>query len=271
MNVNFTIQALGRALKSQFEPKMLLLLIGPFFASIIVWALLAWVVWDPITNWFEVALFGPAGQAKASMGVVYKWFVNLGFDQPTRIVPNLIATLLLVPLIFVSAVLFISIVAMPIVIRHLTRAQYSDVERRGSLSVLASALNGFKSLLIFLVGYLITIPLWFIPPLILIVPWLWWGWLNSRLMRFDSLIEHATEQERVQLIQRHKSDYRLLGLSAAGLNYIPPLFIAAPVFGALAFAHYSLQSLRDLRSSSSTGSRSTKGANSSPSVKLGSH
>jgi hypothetical protein len=74
--------------------------------------------------------------------------------------------------------------------------------------------------------------------------------LNSRLMRFDSLLEHGTSQEREQIIRASKTDYRLLGLSAAGLNYIPPLFIAAPVFGALGFAHYSLQALRDLRQAS---------------------
>jgi Etoposide-induced protein 2.4 (EI24) len=176
--------------------------------------------------------------------------VGIGIDRPNRIVPNILATVLLVPLIFVSAVLFISVLAMPVVIRHLTAEHYADVQRLGSLSVMASASNAAKSLLLFFVGYIITIPLWFIPPLILVVPWLWWGWLNSRLMRFDSLLEHATRQEREQIIRANKTDYRVLGLSAAGLNYLPPLFIAAPVFGALAFAHYSLQSLRNLRSQS---------------------
>jgi Etoposide-induced protein 2.4 (EI24) len=187
---------------------------------------------------------------KGQYGLVYKWLVSVGIDEPTRIVPNILATVLLLPLIFISAVLFISVLAMPLVIRHLTSSQYADVQRLGSLSVTASALNAVKSLLLFFVGYIITIPLWFIPPLILIVPWLWWGWLNSRLMRFDSLLEHATPQERKQLIRAHKTDYKVLGLCAAGLNYIPPLFIAAPVFGALAFAHFSLQSLRDLRNAS---------------------
>jgi uncharacterized protein involved in cysteine biosynthesis len=250
MNLKDVSTALGRAVQSQFQPKMLLLLIGPFIASILVWLLVAWLVWNPITNWFELALFGSPDQTKASMGTVYKLLVGIGIDRPNRIVPNILATVLLVPLIFVSAVLFISVLAMPVVIRHLTAEHYADVQRLGSLSVMASASNAAKSLLLFFVGYIITIPLWFIPPLILVVPWLWWGWLNSRLMRFDSLLEHATQQEREQIIRANKTDYRVLGLSAAGLNYLPPLFIAAPVFGALAFAHYSLQSLRNLRSQS---------------------
>jgi hypothetical protein len=247
MNVKAVSSALGRAVQSQFHPKMLLLLIGPFIASLIVWLLVAWFVWTPITNWLELSLFGSPEQNKANMGTIYKWLVNLGIDQPTRIVPNILAAVLLVPLIFVSAVLFISVLAMPVVIRHLAAEQYADVQRLGSLSVTESAVNAFKALLIFFVGYIATIPLWFIPPLILVVPWLWWGWLNSRLMRFDSLLEHATSQERAQIIRASKTDFRLLGLSAAGLNYVPPLFIAAPVFGALAFAHYSFQTLRDLR------------------------
>jgi len=33
----------------------------------------------------------------------------------------------------------------------------------------------------------------------------------------------------------------------AAVNYIPPLFLVAPVLSALVFAHYSLSRLRELR------------------------
>jgi hypothetical protein len=90
-------------------------------------------------------------------------------------------------------------------------------------------------------------PLWLIPPLALIVPWLWWGWLTASLMRFDSLVEHADRNERERLIRSDRRAYLLLGLSVALLNYIPPLFLVAPVLSALVFAHYSLSRLRQRR------------------------
>ena len=86
----------------------------------------------------------------------------------------------------------------------------------------------------------------------LIVPWLWWGWLTARLMRFDSLVEHADTQERRELIQRHRRSFLLLGLLVSALNYIPPLFLVTPVLSALAFAHYSLALLRVERRSVAT-------------------
>ena len=63
--------------------------------------------------------------------------------------------------------------------------------RRGSLALGANLWNVIRSIGVFVVGYLLTMPLWLIPPLALIVPWLWWGWLTASLMRFDSLVEHA--------------------------------------------------------------------------------
>ena len=52
-----------------------------------------------------------------------------------------------------------------------------------------------------------------IPPLALIVPWLWWGWLTARLMRFDSLVEHATAEERERLIREyHNTNYSVVDL-----------------------------------------------------------
>jgi len=70
---------------------------------------------------------------------------------------------------------------------------------------------------------------------------------TARLMRFDSLVEHASSTEREQLIRSDGRAYMLLGLAVAALNYIPPLFLVAPVLSALVFAHYSLARLRDRR------------------------
>ena len=39
-------------------------------------------------------------------------------------------------------------------------------------------------------------PFWFVPPLVLIVPPLIWGWLTYRVMSFDVLADHASVDER---------------------------------------------------------------------------
>jgi Etoposide-induced protein 2.4 (EI24) len=242
MNIAAVGQALTLAVKSQFHPKMLALLIGPFFLSLVVWAAIAWFVWDPLTARLGQFFFDGGWLAQLN-----QWIVSIGLPAPKSWLVKFMTFMLLLPLMFVTAMVLTSILAMPAVIRHLQEGQYGSVTRLGKLAVMASVGNSLVSLLIFTVGYLCTIPLWFIPPLILIVPWLWWGWLNSRILRLDSLLEHATLEERVELIKLHKTDYRLLGLAVASLNFLPPLFIVAPVFGALSFAHYSFNALQQYR------------------------
>lgn len=238
-------RSLAKAAASQFHPKMLALLIGPFLLSIIVWALVAWLMWNPLIAWIGEALF-----SSGFLKTIDQWLTSAGLPAFRLWLPSVLAFMLMVPLMFATAVTAIAVFAMPIVIRHLAASDYADIERRGSLSVVGSLWNSLSSLAIFAVGYLLTLPLWLIPPLFIVIPWLWWGWLNSRVLSFDSLQEHATSAELKELLPKHKSKYRLLGLAGASLNYLPPLFIVAPVFGALAFAHFSFQAIRDQRAKS---------------------
>ncbi|HZH06629.1 MAG TPA: EI24 domain-containing protein, partial [Lautropia sp.] len=205
------ISALGRGVASQFAPRMLALLVLPFLVAIAFWILSGWFLWDPVTGWFQVVLF----QGDGWMARGYRQLSPYGLSGLSTWVPNLFAFLLLVPIAIASALALIAVLAMPMVIRHLGAKTYPEVARHGSLALGANLWNVLKSVVIFVVGYLATLPLWLIPPLALIVPWLWWGWLTARLMRFDSLVEHASLGEREALIRSDRRTYMLLGLSVA--------------------------------------------------------
>lgn len=236
------LRAFGRAVVSQLHPKMLALLILPFVLAVVFWALTAFLVWTPLTDWLQVALFD--GGWLVSVGA---WADARGFSGFSDWVTASLALLLIVPLMFATAVVLVAVFAMPIVIRHLGDGPYRDVSRQGSMSIPASAWNAVSSTLVFAIGYLLSLPLWLVPPLALIVPWLWWSWLTARVMRFDSLVEHAAADERKGVIARRRRDYFLLALLVTALNFVPPLFLVTPVLSALAFTHYSLASLRQRR------------------------
>lgn len=249
MRASTVLLALGKGIVSQFQPKMLALLVMPLLVSVSVWALSAWLFWDPVTEWLRVGWFTGSGWVARG----HAWIASHGVKGLDHWIPNVFAFLLIVPIAIATALGLIAVTAMPVVLRYLGNGDYRDVERLGSVGTLGSAGmaaslgNLLRTLAIFIPGYLLTIPLWFIAPLALIVPWLWWGWLTSRLMRFDSNIEHATSAER-QFLHRHdRSSYFVLGLACAALNYLPPLFLIAPVLSALVFSHYSLMRLRELR------------------------
>jgi len=235
--------ALGRGLLSQLHPMMLALLLVPLIGAVTVWALSAWYFWQPLTAWLRLTWFtGDGWLARACA-----WAASVGLVGLDHWISNLLAFLLTFPLVIVSALGLIAVLAMPMVVRFVGVRHYRDVEARGSLGVLAGVGNLAKTLLVFIPGYLLTTPLWLIPPLALIVPWLWWGWFTARLLSFDSSVEYASADERKRLLRRERGSYLVLALACTALNYIPPLFLVAPVLSALVFAHYSLARLRELR------------------------
>jgi hypothetical protein len=222
---------------------MLALLLVPFVVAIVFWIIVALIVWDPLIGFLQALFFDGGG----AIAWVYDKLAWLGIEGLEGVATASVALLLLVPAMFVTALVLIAVLSMPLVNRHLGNGPYRNVVRRGSWSVAASVWNAGAGTLMFALGYLVTLPLWLIPPLGFVVPWLWWGWFTARVMRFDSLVEHADADERRELIRRHRGQYLALGLMVTVLNYVPPLFLVTPVLSALAFAHFSLALLRDER------------------------
>jgi hypothetical protein len=115
----------------------------------------------------------------------------------------------------------------------------------------------------------ISIPLWFVPPLVLVLPPLIWGWLTYRVMAFDALAAHASVDERRTVLRQHRTQLMGMGVLAGYLGaapslvwasgaFFPPWFVfLAPVaiwiytlvfvFSSLWFAHYCLAALMILR------------------------
>ncbi len=236
------LAAFGRAVVSQLHPKMLALLVVPFVLAIVFWILTAWLVWTPLTGWLQGWMFSGGFMTR-----IDGWAAGYGLSGLRDWLPALAALLVVVPVMFATAVVLIAVFAMPLVVRHLGGGPYQDVERLGSMALAASLWNALSSVLLFLAVYAVALPLWLIPPLALVVPWLCWSWLTARVMRFDSLVEHAGSAERRAAIRTRRREYYLLALLVTALNYVPPLFLVTPVLSALAFCHYSLALLREQR------------------------
>lgn len=236
------LKAFGRSIASQLHPKMLGLLVLPFVVSLLFWILAAWLVWTPLTDWLAAALFEGGW-----LGGFYGWAQGIGLGGIRDWIPALIALLLVVPASWVTAIAIVAVFAMPLVMRFLVARDYPGVARRGTGSPLPGLLNVLVAIPLFAVGYLLTLPLWLIPPLALVVPWFWWSWLTARVMRMDSLVEYADPAERRAIEARYRKEYLLLAMLVSALNLVPPLFLVTPVLSALAFGHYSLAMLAERR------------------------
>jgi Etoposide-induced protein 2.4 (EI24) len=238
-----SFNAFFKALLSQCHPRMLALLTLPFIVTLLVFGLFAGFGWDPISNWVSNRMLEPT----TTIGKAYEWAAGLGLGGIKEILMISIALLFFTPLAFVLGLAVTAAVAMPAVARFLGSGGYKDIHYEGNFSLAGSLINSLSALAVFVVVYLLSVPLWLFPFVGLLVPWLCWAWLTSRIMRFDSLLEHATPAERDWLIKEHRVQYFLLGMMVSALNFLPFMVLVTPVLSALAFGHFSLRALRELR------------------------
>lgn len=254
----------SRAIYSQLHWRMLLLTVAPFLLSIVIWGVLLWLglqpLMDGLRTWFDSnGWFQASGQA-------LDW---AGLDYLKPIVIPLLAMWLLLPLMILTALLFVGVFAMPSIVKHLAARNYRGLARREGGSLWGSIWVSMTAFLLFAVMWLVTLPLNVIPPFTFLVQPLLWGWLTYKVMAYDALAEHATVAERKQLVQQHRLPLFLIGVATGSMGAAPTLlwlggafgviifpllagvsiwlYVVVFVFSGLWFAHYSLEALARLR------------------------
>lgn len=232
-------KALLRAFASLLHPRMLLLMLWPVAVALAFWLGLAFAFWSQAAAWLQLQF-----DQSAAIG----WAV--GVWPLTLIATNLawiLLALLFVPLVLVTAVLIIGVFAMPAMVEHVAGRAYPQIERRQGGSFAGSVWNGVAGLAWLALLVALSLPLWFFPPLWPVLPVVLFGYLNQRVFRYDALAEHATTWEMETLFRRDRRELFLLGVALALAGMIPFLGFFAPVYGGLAFIHYCLARLAQLR------------------------
>ena len=148
---------------------------------------------------------------------------------------------------YLTTSLLAAIVIMPLMLKQLAATDYRDVAPMGKDSFTAAAVNSVLASILFIAGWVLTLPLWIIPGLSLILPLLLMAWLNRRTFAYDALSMHATEVEWQSLRGQHKGPMFMLGLTMALLAHIPIIGLLVPALAALSFVHYGLEVLRRSR------------------------
>ena len=239
-------QAFGRAVVSQCHPRMLFALLMPFLIVLVAVIVLLFVALGPLTAWLSQQV------TDSSVLIdVNDWLVSLGLFSLLSVKAWLLTLLAVLVLLPASGILGLAVAAvfvMPLVVSHLSRHHYADVSQQGEYAFAVSLWNALWVSVVFLLGWVLTLPFWLFPPLGLLVSLLWWTFAFSRMMRLDSIVEHASGAERKILLTRHGTGFWAIGFFCACLNLLPPAWVFLPVFSGLVYTHYGLASLRQLRS-----------------------
>jgi uncharacterized protein involved in cysteine biosynthesis len=151
-----------------------------------------------------------------------------------------------VPLVFVTALVITALFAMPALIGLVARRDYPLLKREKGGTLAGSLLNALIALAIFIAIWLVTLPLWLAGAGV-IIPFVAAAYLNQRLFRYDALAEHATQEEMRAIFARDRSLLWGLGLLAGLVQFVPILNLFAAVLAGLAFIHFCLARLSELR------------------------
>jgi hypothetical protein len=150
-------------------------------------------------------------------------------------------------LVYATALLLVAVVGLPRMLALVAARDYPDVLRHGENAFWGSLGNTLAATGIFVVGWLLTLPLLLVPGAILVLPVVWTSWFNQRTFRFDALAEHATSNELKMIIGRWRPRFYFAGFGTALTAHIPFINLLAPAYTALVFVHLALSSLRTLR------------------------
>jgi hypothetical protein len=259
------LTAWGRALASQFSARMLLLSLLPFILSLALWGALLYAGLQPLIDWVQ-ALFTEHNVFGASAGMLGM----LGLGMLKTVAVPLVAMLLLLPLMILTSLLFMGVCAMPAIGRHVGRRQFAELEMKQGGSLLGSLGLSLGSVLLFMLLWVLSLPLYVFPPLALIAQVVLWGWLTARVMSYDALAAHASVEERRALMHRHRWPLLAIGMVSGVAGALPGivwiggalisvvlfpflamlsiwLYLAIFIFTGLWFQYYCLQALRELR------------------------
>ena len=258
------IDSFWRAAAYCLHPRVIALSLLPLVLMIAIALGLGYFFWDPVVAWV-----GAGFESQAWVTTLLSWLESAGFNGLRKFLAPLLVVFAVMPLIVVGSLLVVAALMTPAMVSLVAERRFQSLDRRHGGSATAGAFAALLATLGALVALVISIPLWFVPPLVLILPPLIWGWLTYKVMTYDVLAEHATKEERRELVKRHRSSLLGMGILTGYLGAAPSLlwasgvlFLAlAPVlvpvaiwiytlvfaFSALWFSHYALSALQALR------------------------
>lgn len=263
--MNRLLDAFWRAAAYCLHPRVIVLSLAPLLLAGGMTLALGYFFWEPAVAGMRGTLEG-----WALIDALLTWLEGLGGSGLRALIAPLVIVALALPVIVVLSLLLVALFMAPALVALVAKRRFADLEARRGAALWQSVLWSLGCTLLALLALVLSIPLWFVPPLVLIVPPLIWGWLTYRVMAFDVLAEHASAEERRTILREHRWPLLAIGvitgylgaaptllwaLGAAALIFAPLLVLVSVwlytlvfAFAALWFAHYALAALQQLRS-----------------------
>lgn len=269
--MNDLLDAFWRAVLGCLHPRVILWSLIPLLLVGGACLAMGWLFWEP-----AVAAVRAFLEDWALIASLLTWLEAVGGGSFRAVVAPLIVVALAVPVIVVLVLLIVAWTLTPVLVDGVAARRFGGLQRRGGAAGWwASALWSLGCTALALGALLVSLPLWFVPPLAVVIPPLVWGWLAARVFAFDTLALHASALERRRIMHERRWSLLAMGITCGLMGSVPslvwtlgaltvvfaPLLVLVSVwlytlvfaFACLWFAHYSLSHLARLRSADSAG------------------
>ncbi|MFZ9297961.1 MAG: EI24 domain-containing protein [Hylemonella sp.] len=265
--MNLLFDSFWRALVYSLRPRVVALSILPLLLLIGLTGGLLYLFWETSVGWVQQWLSN-----QTVLDHLLGLLEGLGASQLRNVLAPLLVLLLALPVVTVLSLLAVSWFMTPALVSLVAERRYPTLARQRGGGLMSSVLLGLSASLMAALALLISMPLWLIPPLVMLLPPLIWGWLTYRVMVFDVLAEHASREERLVILRRHRLWLLAIGVLTGYLGAAPgavwtlgamaivlaPLLVPVAIwiytfvfaFSALWFAHFCLTALSQLRAES---------------------
>ena len=257
-----------RAVAYCMHPRVIALSFLPLILMVVLSFGLGYFFWESavasVTAWL---------QSYELMQAFLGWLDRLGLGGLRAVFGPLLVLVMATPVIVLLCLLLVAVFMTPAMVELVGQRRFAGMERKHGGSMVVSVLWSLGSTLLAVLALVVSMPLWLIPPLVLILPPLIWGWLTYRVFAFDALAVHASADERKRILRERRGSLLIMGVVSGYLGAAPSLlwasgamFIAmAPLlvpvaiwiytlvfaFASLWFAHYALSCLQELREAKS--------------------
>jgi len=252
--------AFWRACAHMFHPRVLVWTLAPLVLMGALLGVAAWLGWEAALDAVREAMTR-FDLSNAAM----QWLDSVGGNSLRAVLAPIVVVALAVPLVVVGTLVLVGVLMTPMVVQLVARRRFPALGREQGARWWHGLAWSLVCALAALLAIAASVPLWFVPPLALVLPPLIWGWLTYRVLAFDVLAEHASAQERRQLMHERRWPLLAMGVASGLFGALPtliwalgtaalilaPFFLIASVwlytlvfaFAALWFAHYLLAAL----------------------------
>ncbi|MBX3610911.1 MAG: EI24 domain-containing protein [Hydrogenophaga sp.] len=260
--------AFWRSVAYCLHPRVIALSFLPLVLMVAVSFALGYFFWDSsvaaVAAWFEAF-----DLIQAFLG----WLERMGLGSLRAVFAPMIVLVLATPAIVVLCLLLVASFMTPAMVDLVGQRRFPTLAKLHGGSVLVSIFWSLGSTLLAVVALVLSMPLWLIPPLVLVLPPLIWGWLTYRVFAFDALATHASADERRHILREHRATLLVMGVLSGYLGAAPsllwasgamfialaPLLVPAAIwiytlvfaFASLWFAHFALAALERMRATAS--------------------